>query len=86
MPEQPTPKRRARRWPIVLAVLGAMFLLFLFFLGSLKLVQFTESTAFCSSCHVMKPEVTVYHNSPHARAECGTCHIGPACGRSCRPS
>jgi len=69
--------RRARRWPVVLGVLGVVGFLFLFFLGSLELVHYTESTAFCSACHVMKPEVTVYENSPHARTECGTCHIGP---------
>ena len=28
-------------------------------------------------CHVMTPEHTAYLNSAHARAECGTCHIGP---------
>ncbi len=77
MTEQTISKPRARRWPIVLGVLGAMILLFFFFLGSLKLVQFTESTPFCSTCHIMKPEVTVYHNSPHARVDCGTCHVGP---------
>jgi hypothetical protein len=51
--------------------------IFAFFIFSVELLHYTESAAFCSSCHVMKPEYTTYHNSPHARAECGTCHIGP---------
>ena len=33
--------RRARRWPIVLGVLGVVGFLFLFFLGSLELVHYT---------------------------------------------
>ena len=52
-------------------------LLFAFFLASMHLVEFTDSTAFCSTCHNMDPEVTVYHASPHARTDCGTCHVGP---------
>jgi nitrate/TMAO reductase-like tetraheme cytochrome c subunit len=71
----PAPRGRWRRYALVGA--GAAIFLFLFFLGSLSLVHYTESTAFCSSCHVMKPEVTVYRESPHARTECGACHIGP---------
>ena len=76
MTEQTASAPRRRRWPIVLGAFGALVFLFIFFLGSLKVVQFTESTPFCSTCHVMKPEVTVYHNSPHARTECGICHVG----------
>ena len=64
-------------WRWVLAGVLVLAFLFVFFLGSLKAVQYTESTAFCSSCHTMDPEVTVYHNSAHARVDCGTCHIGP---------
>jgi hypothetical protein len=56
---------------------GVVVFLFLFFLASVTLLEYSESTAFCSSCHIMKPEVTVYESSPHARTECGSCHIGP---------
>ncbi|MGD1084355.1 MAG: NapC/NirT family cytochrome c [Verrucomicrobiota bacterium] len=40
--------------------------------------QFTESVQFCGeSCHtVMKPELTTYLHSPHARVACAECHIG----------
>ena len=75
--ESAPPKRRRRRWLWVLGALGILFVLWLFFIFSVELLHYTESAAFCSSCHVMHPENTAYENSPHARAECGTCHIGP---------
>lgn len=71
-------KPRRRRWLLkALAGLGVLVALFLFFVFSVELLHYSESAAFCSSCHVMHPENTAYENSPHARAECGTCHIGP---------
>ncbi len=71
------PRARRRRWLWVLGALVALVILFAFFIFSVELLHYTESAAFCSSCHVMHPENTAYENSPHARAECGTCHIGP---------
>jgi nitrate/TMAO reductase-like tetraheme cytochrome c subunit len=70
-------RKRRSRWSILLAALAAIGFLLVFFIGSTELLHWTESTTFCSLCHVMKPEYTTYHNSDHARAECGTCHIGP---------
>ncbi|NTU77082.1 MAG: hypothetical protein HGA90_04630 [Alphaproteobacteria bacterium] len=75
--ESAPPKRRRRRWLWVLGAFGILFILWLFFIFSVELLHYTESAAFCSSCHIMHPENTAYENSPHARAECGTCHIGP---------
>jgi hypothetical protein len=42
-------------------------------------IHHMESVAFCgTTCHaVMKPEFTVYQNSPHARVACTGCHVGP---------
>lgn len=42
-------------------------------------VNHMESVSFCGqTCHVvMKPEFTAYQNSPHARVDCVSCHIGP---------
>lgn len=74
---QPAPPKRRRRWPWVLGGLAAIAGLFVFFIASIELLHYTESTAFCSLCHVMKPEYTAYAHSPHARADCGSCHIGP---------
>jgi hypothetical protein len=60
-----------------LLVLGVLVFLFLFFLGSVELLDYSESVAFCTSCHTMDPEKTVYQTSPHQNVSCGTCHIGP---------
>lgn len=61
----------------IVAVVGALFL-FGFFLAGLRLLQYTETRAFCGLCHdVMNPELTTHQVSPHANVECGTCHVGP---------
>ena len=61
----------------MLGAVGVVAALFLFFIGSVTLLDYTESTEFCSMCHVMDPEHEAYMNSPHSRVDCGTCHIGP---------
>lgn len=49
--------------------------------GTFKAVEVMDSTEFCgTTCHVMKPELTVYSRSPHARVACVSCHIGPGAG------
>jgi nitrate/TMAO reductase-like tetraheme cytochrome c subunit len=47
-------------------------------MGSYHSYHFTESVIFCGeTCHtVMKPELTSYLHSPHARVSCAECHIG----------
>jgi hypothetical protein len=47
-------------------------------MGSYHTYHFTESVQFCGeTCHtVMKPELTTYRLSPHARVACAECHIG----------
>jgi hypothetical protein len=47
-------------------------------MGSYHTYHFTESVEFCGeACHtVMKPELTSYLHSPHARVACAECHIG----------
>jgi nitrate/TMAO reductase-like tetraheme cytochrome c subunit len=71
---QPVPRLGRRVW---LASLLIVVFLFLFFLGSMELANYTESTPFCTSCHTMDPEKVVYQTSPHQKVDCGTCHIGP---------
>lgn len=64
-----------------LAAFLAFFLVFFLVvtIGSYHGYHFTESTTFCGQvCHtVMKPEMTTYQHSPHARVSCTECHIGP---------
>jgi nitrate/TMAO reductase-like tetraheme cytochrome c subunit len=60
-----------------LAGLATLGVLWVFFIASVELLHYTESSEFCSLCHVMKPEHTAYQQSPHERVECSTCHIGP---------
>jgi len=64
-----------------LAVFIACSLVFLLVsaVGSYQTYHFTESVHFCGeACHgVMRPEMTTYHNGPHARVACVECHIGP---------
>ena len=70
-------RARASRWYLIGLIASALVFLLVFFLGSVTLLHFTESTAFCSSCHIMSPEVTTHDISAHANTDCGTCHVGP---------
>jgi hypothetical protein len=46
--------------------------------ASYRGVQYLDSSNFCgTTCHVMLPENTAYHVSPHAHVACVDCHIGP---------
>jgi NapC/NirT cytochrome c family, N-terminal region len=46
--------------------------------ASYRGVEYLDSTNFCgTTCHVMLPENTAYHLSPHASVACVDCHIGP---------
>jgi nitrate/TMAO reductase-like tetraheme cytochrome c subunit len=66
-----------RRLLAVFIPASAGFLL-LTAMGSYHTYHFTESVEFCGeACHtVMKPELTTYRHSPHARVACAECHIG----------
>lgn len=66
-----------KKWHLFLAAPAVIVLLVAFYVGSYTVSQYSESTAFCVMCHIMKPEATSHQNSPHARTECGTCHVGP---------
>jgi hypothetical protein len=46
--------------------------------GSMAVVEYSESNAFCSNaCHdVMGPEATTYHATAHSRVPCVECHVG----------
>lgn len=68
----------ADRRKMALFVPAAAGFLLLTAMGSYHTYHFTESVQFCGeTCHgVMKPELTTYLHSPHARVACAECHIG----------
>lgn len=46
--------------------------------ASYRGVAYMDTPSFCGqSCHVMEPEWTAYHVSPHSDVACTKCHIGP---------
>ena len=55
----------ASKWLLAVTVVVGLLILFGLFLGGIAVFDWSESTAFCSLCHVMKPEYTAYKNSPH---------------------
>ena len=58
---------------------AAVLFLLVSAVGSYHTYHYTESVQFCGqTCHeVMKPELTTYQHSAHARVSCTACHIGP---------
>ena len=62
-----------------------IFLLFVLFggfgavatMGGVTAVGFSETPAFCGSCHTMEPELKAYAMSPHSQVPCATCHVNP---------
>jgi NapC/NirT cytochrome c family, N-terminal region len=71
------------RLPVVRRTLGWVALatgvnLLIIGTASYRGVEYLDSTNFCgTTCHVMLPENTAYHASPHAHVACVDCHIGP---------
>jgi hypothetical protein len=70
--------QRHRRGLLVFG-LGSLVVIPLIGVSSYEGYHYTDSTQFCGQvCHrVMNPEHTSYLNSPHARVNCASCHIGP---------
>jgi len=68
-------KRRKKLAFLMVAGAASIILLVM---GGYKLMEFTDSTAFCGQlCHqVMYPEYTAYQDSPHSRVACVQCHVG----------
>ncbi len=62
----------------LLTTIGVTLTLMTLGAGSIAMVEYTESNAFCANtCHfVMSPEAMVYEDSPHARVACVECHVG----------
>jgi nitrate/TMAO reductase-like tetraheme cytochrome c subunit len=70
--------KRHREKLLFLMFAGALGIILLV-IGGYKLVEFSDSTAFCGRlCHnIMYPEYTTYQASPHSRVLCSECHVGP---------
>jgi nitrate/TMAO reductase-like tetraheme cytochrome c subunit len=46
--------------------------------ASYRGVAYMDTTGFCGqTCHVMTPEFSAYHGSPHAGVPCTECHVSP---------
>jgi hypothetical protein len=66
--------RRTLEWVVVATALNLLII----GTASYRGVEYLDSTNFCgTTCHVMLPENTAYHRSPHAHVACVDCHIGP---------
>jgi NapC/NirT cytochrome c family, N-terminal region len=66
--------RRTLEWVVVATALNLLII----GTASYRGVEYLDSTNFCgTTCHVMLPENTAYHLSPHAHVACVDCHIGP---------
>jgi len=73
-----------RRDRLALWALGCFFVAFVgsSVVGAYHAYEFTESKSFCGEiCHEpMEPQFVAHQNSPHARVDCTTCHVGPGVG------
>ena len=67
---------------IIVFMVGTAIILIMTAIGCYKAYNYTESQQFCGvTCHqIMRPEYTVYMNSPHTRVKCVECHIGSGVG------
>jgi nitrate/TMAO reductase-like tetraheme cytochrome c subunit len=67
-------KNPVNRWKLLFA---ALVFCIVVFGGGYGVLSFTNSPAFCSSCHEMQPEYTTYTASAHNEISCVQCHIKP---------
>ena len=62
----------------ILGLVGGVLLLgVLGTLGGVHLVEYSESAAFCTTCHTMNPQQKAFAISPHRDVACGECHVNP---------
>lgn len=75
----PFPRPRSRRGAFILFVLIAGFGAALT-AGAVSVIAYTDTTAFCGSCHTMAPEIKGYEISAHRNVACVECHTEPGLG------
>lgn len=63
------------RTPI--GIVGGMLLSAWLGVSVMMLLPFSESTAFCTTCHTMVPQQKAHEAGPHAEVDCGHCHVTP---------
>lgn len=69
------PPRSGRGFLVALGVVGVLGSLTA--AGGLFAQKWTETAAFCSKCHTMKPEAKAWARGIHRDVACGECHVGP---------
>lgn len=72
----PHPSPHTRRGSFILFVLVAGFGAALT-VGAVATVAYTDTPAFCGSCHTMGPEIKGYEISAHRNVPCVDCHTEP---------
>ncbi len=61
-----------------LGLIGGVFVLAaLGTLGGVHLVEYSESSSFCTLCHTMIPQKKAYFAGSHQDVACGECHVAP---------
>ena len=68
-------KRKRRRWPIVLLVIFAVL-----FLLAFGFYEYSNTSQFCNSCHIMNPYYKAWETSSHNFVPCVGCHVSPEDG------
>ena len=68
-------KKRRRRWPIVLLVIFGLL-----FLVAFGFYEYSNTTQFCNSCHIMNPYFEAWEDSSHNFVPCVDCHVSPEAG------
>lgn len=72
----PIPRPKTKRGAIML-ILGAAVAGFIATMVGYQVVEYTESTSFCTLCHTMIPQKKAHEASTHSEVECGSCHVAP---------
>lgn len=73
--EETVRQRKKRNIIIIAAVLAACLMLFL---GTYKVLIYSETSDFCNKCHEMKPYHATWIQSSHHEVSCYQCHFSPA--------
>lgn len=58
-------------------ILGVLFIGALATLGTVHVVDYSESASFCTTCHTMTPQKKAYAAGAHQDVSCGECHVSP---------